>query len=77
VKSEISNELYAAFASVPGNKADLSIDIYRMPFNLALDLVKQRKVLLKKGFVYVAFYDVMDVVVSTFRGYLSRSLSVR
>ncbi|KAM6916089.1 DNA primase large subunit [Xenentodon cancila] len=51
-------------------------DIYRVPFQDALDLVRTRKVYLKAGFAYIPHQDVVTIVLNDFRTRISKALAL-
>ncbi|XP_054718625.1 LOW QUALITY PROTEIN: DNA primase large subunit-like [Uloborus diversus] len=53
-----------------------STNFYKVPFVEVLDLVKNRKVYLKKGYAYITEDDLVVTVVSAYRAHLSHALAV-
>ncbi|KFM58376.1 DNA primase large subunit, partial [Stegodyphus mimosarum] len=53
-----------------------SIDFYKVPFVEVLDLIKNRKVFLKKGFAYIPEDDMVITIASAYRAHLSHSLAI-
>ncbi|MEQ2228050.1 DNA primase large subunit [Ilyodon furcidens] len=51
-------------------------DIYKVPFQDALDLVRTRKVYLKEGYAYIPHNDIVTIVLNDFRTRLSKALAL-
>lgn len=51
-------------------------NIYKVPFQQVLDLVKSRKVFVKSGFAYVPHHDFISILTSIFRTKLSHALTI-
>ncbi|XP_062318980.1 DNA primase large subunit [Osmerus eperlanus] len=51
-------------------------DIYKVPFQEALDLVRSRRVYLKAGYVYIPHQDIITIVLNDFRTRLSKALAL-
>ncbi|XP_069091858.1 DNA primase large subunit isoform X1 [Pleurodeles waltl] len=51
-------------------------EFYKVPFQDALDLVRPRKVFLRKGFAYVPHQDIVAIVLNDFRTKLSKALAL-
>ncbi|XP_035255536.1 DNA primase large subunit [Anguilla anguilla] len=51
-------------------------DIYKVPFQDALDLVRTRKVFLMAGYAYIAHQDIVTIVLNDFRTRLSKALAL-
>uniref|UniRef100_A0A3B4A007 DNA primase large subunit n=1 Tax=Periophthalmus magnuspinnatus TaxID=409849 RepID=A0A3B4A007_9GOBI len=51
-------------------------DIYKVPFQDALDLVRTRKVYLKAGYVYIPHQDIVTIVLNDFRTRLSKAMAL-
>ncbi|KAK5853904.1 hypothetical protein PBY51_015021 [Eleginops maclovinus] len=51
-------------------------DVYKVPFQDALDLVRTRKVYLKAGYVYIPHQDIVTIVINDFRTRLSKALAL-
>ncbi|XP_046857638.1 DNA primase large subunit-like [Xenia sp. Carnegie-2017] len=49
---------------------------YKVPFTDALDLVRSRKVFLKKGFAYVSQYSLVSIISNCFKIHLSEALAL-
>lgn len=49
---------------------------YKVPFTQVLDLVKSRRVLVRDGFAYVPYQDLLSILSSIFRAKLSHALSI-
>lgn len=57
--------------------ADPKEDVYyRVPFEEAFDLIKDRKVYLEAGFAYVSKKNLSSIITAKFRAHLSHSLSI-
>ncbi|RUS79036.1 hypothetical protein EGW08_013193 [Elysia chlorotica] len=52
------------------------VEFYKVPFTEALDLVRNRKVFLQKGFAFVPQDDLVSILLSVFRTQLSHALTV-
>ena len=50
--------------------------VLQVPFQDALDLVRNRKVYLKAGYVYIPHQDIVITVLNDFRTQLSKALAV-
>lgn len=51
-------------------------DYYKVPFTEVLDLVKCRRVYLRRGYAYIPESDLVSIVVTVFRTHLSHALAV-
>ncbi|XP_028279149.1 DNA primase large subunit [Parambassis ranga] len=51
-------------------------DVYKVPFQDALDLVRTRKVYLKAGYAYIPHQDIVTIVLNDFRTKLSKALAL-
>ncbi|XP_069462283.1 DNA primase large subunit isoform X3 [Ambystoma mexicanum] len=51
-------------------------EFYKVPFQDALDLVRPRKVFLRKGFAYIPHQEIITIVLNDFRTKLSKALAV-
>jgi len=72
-KLELKEELSLSSGKV--TNIDIT-DIYKVPFEKVIDLVKGRKVYLKAGMAYVTHMDLSSVFVSYFRENLVAGLEV-
>jgi DNA primase large subunit len=84
-KEELKDQLEAATSNYDlGGKAGVKVaaglalvatsDFFKVPFEHALDLVKQRAVLLREGFAYVPVSRVVTIVVAHFAKLLDEAL---
>ena len=65
------------FFFVSGNNQQLMNDsVYKVPFELALDLVARRRVFVHQGEAFVPFSQVVSIVAAKFRSHLSNELSL-
>lgn len=51
-------------------------EIYKVPFQEALDLVRSRRVYLKAGYAYIPHQDIITIVLNDFRTRLSKALAL-
>ncbi|XP_069462279.1 DNA primase large subunit isoform X1 [Ambystoma mexicanum] len=51
-------------------------EFYKVPFQDALDLVRPRKVFLRKGFAYIPHQEIITIVLNDFRTKLSKALAL-
>lgn len=72
-KLELKEELILSSGKV--NNIDIT-DIYKVPFEKVIDLVRGRKVYLKAGMAYVTHLDLSSVFISYFRENLIAGLKV-
>lgn len=72
-KFEVKEEL--SWSSGKVTNIDIT-DIYKVPFDKVLDLIKGRKVYLKAGMAYITHMDLSSVFVSYFRQHLAAGLEV-
>ncbi|XP_011161547.1 DNA primase large subunit [Solenopsis invicta] len=70
-KFEVKEEL--SWSSGKVTNIDIT-DIYKVPFDKVLDLIKGRKVYLKAGMAYITHMDLSSVFVSYFRQHLAAGL---
>ncbi|KAM3930395.1 DNA primase large subunit [Leptodactylus fuscus] len=52
------------------------LEIYKVPFQAALDLVRPRKVFLSKGFAFIPHKDIITLILNDFRTRLSKALAL-
>ncbi|KAI8482403.1 DNA primase large subunit [Branchiostoma belcheri] len=74
-KKALRDDLKSSSYEMKGDKFETT-DFYKVPFQEALDLVRARKVYLKKGYVYVPGSELVSIILSSFRGNLSKALAV-
>ncbi|XP_035665558.1 DNA primase large subunit-like [Branchiostoma floridae] len=74
-KKALRDELKSSSYEMKGDKFETT-DFYKVPFQEALDLVRARKVYLKKGYVYVPQSELVSIILSAFRENLSKALAV-
>ncbi|KAI8495807.1 DNA primase large subunit [Branchiostoma belcheri] len=74
-KRALRDDLKSSSYEMKGDKFETT-DFYKVPFQEALDLVRARKVYLKKGYVYVPGSELVSIILSSFRGNLSKALAL-
>jgi len=62
-------------APAGSQEPDSKTDVFKVYFTEAADLVRNRKVFLRRGYAYVPYRDLTSVVVGRFRSNLSRALA--
>ena len=80
LKDELTQVLQAAFDEKGGKKyadkdAQERVEHYKVGFEEVLDLVRQRKTLLRGGYAYVPAPDLVSIVANQVRMHLSKQLS--
>lgn len=77
ISQEEKEELKEELSLSSGKVANIDIaDIYKVPFEKVIDLVRGRKVYLKAGMAYITHMDLSSVFLSHFRDNLIRGLEV-
>ncbi|KAM6956332.1 DNA primase large subunit [Aplochiton taeniatus] len=74
-KNVLQEKLINSSHAVSGSTVD-NQEIYKVPFQDALDLVRTRKVYLKAGYVYIPHQDIVSIVLNDFRTRLSKALAL-
>ncbi|EZA50490.1 hypothetical protein DMN91_009628 [Ooceraea biroi] len=75
ISQEEKEELKEELSLSSGKVANIDIaDIYKVPFEKVIDLVRARRVYLKAGMAYITHMDLSSVFVSHFRDNLVRGL---
>ncbi|XP_043469059.1 DNA primase large subunit-like [Leptopilina heterotoma] len=69
-KNELRDKLYSI------KEADSSLDYYKLPFEKVTDLVKDRRVFIKKGMAYVPHHDLISVIVSIYKEHLNKMMDI-
>ncbi|KAL5022677.1 hypothetical protein ScPMuIL_001832 [Solemya velum] len=78
ISDEEKNSIFDNLAS-SGNAGSVKVkttEYFKVPFTDALDLVKGRKVYLHKGLAYIACDDMVSILLTVYRTYLSHALAV-
>lgn len=75
-KSELANHLVDSTMKNYSHAKVESTDFYRVRFVEALDLIKNRKVYVEKGYAYIPNEDFISVLSSRFRSEISQALNV-
>lgn len=70
------NKTFNQFGADNKSHSLLNADIYRVPFVMALDLIRGRKVFILNGKAFVPHNDIIVVICGAFRSHLSEALSV-
>jgi len=66
-----SRRRFDEHAAAGGDK----MDHYKVPFEEVLDLVRQRRVFIRKGYAYVPSSDLVSIISTRMRAHLSKQLS--
>ncbi|CAL8359799.1 unnamed protein product [Boreogadus saida] len=74
-RKALSDKLIQSSYAVSGPKVEHQ-DYYKVPFQDALDLVRNRKAYLKAGYVYIPQQDIVITVLNDFRTQLSKALAL-
>ncbi|KAF6731524.1 DNA primase large subunit [Oryzias melastigma] len=74
-KKALSDKLLMSSYVVSGVSLEKT-EIYKVPFQDALDLVRGRKVYLKAGFAFVPHQEIVTIVLNDFRTQLSKALAL-
>ncbi|KAJ8250377.1 hypothetical protein COCON_G00222990 [Conger conger] len=74
-KTSLMEKLVQSTYSISGASV-LEQDIYKVPFQDALDLVRMRKVFLRAGYAYIAHQDIITIVLNDYRTRLSKALAL-
>lgn len=71
-KEAIANDLLSSNHDI----SDVSKPIFKVPFTLALELVKLRQAFISKGYAYISINDVKSVLCYIFERNLTKGLQV-
>uniref|UniRef100_A0A672SR05 DNA primase large subunit n=1 Tax=Sinocyclocheilus grahami TaxID=75366 RepID=A0A672SR05_SINGR len=74
-KKNLKDKLIASSYGLSGTKVE-EHDVYKVPFQDALDLVRTRKVYLLAGNAYIPHHEIVTIVLNDFRTRLSKALAV-
>uniref|UniRef100_A0A671QC09 DNA primase large subunit n=1 Tax=Sinocyclocheilus anshuiensis TaxID=1608454 RepID=A0A671QC09_9TELE len=74
-KKNLKDKLIASSYGLSGTKVE-EHDVYKVPFQDALDLVRTRKVYLLAGNAYIPHHEIVTIVLNDFRTRLSKALAM-
>uniref|UniRef100_A0A8C1T9Q7 DNA primase large subunit n=1 Tax=Cyprinus carpio TaxID=7962 RepID=A0A8C1T9Q7_CYPCA len=74
-KKNLQDKLIASSYGLSGTKVE-EHDVYKVPFQDALDLVRTRKVYLLAGNAYIPHHEIVTIVLNDFRTRLSKALAM-
>ncbi|XP_006638928.2 DNA primase large subunit isoform X1 [Lepisosteus oculatus] len=74
-KRRLGSKLINSNSAISSTKIE-ELEIYKVPFQDALDLVRARKVFLQEGFAFIPHQEIVTIVLNDFRTRLSKALAL-
>ncbi|KAI5721708.1 hypothetical protein M8J77_024552 [Diaphorina citri] len=70
----ISDEETSGLLNISNGLIDKSKDYYKVPFTEVLDLISKRRIFVHKGFGYITSQDIISVIATQYRSFISKQL---